>query len=167
MNVKGMICEARLHGISTAAGLWKRDHQEAMKVRDVEDLVRECLGAHDLLTDLYQEAWHLLLHNELTDVQAEGRFLELLLHRAERTWITIQERIHWAQGQGYSIDRSAELDQAIESGQRMSRTVSQRWPFIDPQQIEQARAELTRGEFQTVEEILGELQAQNPAPDQG
>jgi hypothetical protein len=49
----------------------------------------------------------------------------------------------------------------------MKSRLAKEWPFLDPQQVAAARAQLARGEFQTVETILDELQRQNSPADQG
>ena len=59
---------------------------------------------------------------------------------------------------GYEIDGAAELQDASEALQRLQQQIFEHWPWIDNERIAEGRAEISRGEFRTPQEILNELQ---------
>jgi hypothetical protein len=64
--------------------------------------------------------------------------------------------------QGPAIRRSGELLAALERLQHMRQQFMDGWLWITPEIIQEAREEYARGEYQTVREILDELQGKNP-----
>ena len=63
---------------------------------------------------------------------------------------------------GCRIDDDAVLDKLREELAHMRQDFDNRWPWINESIIAEARADHARGDYQTVEEILRELQGPNP-----
>src|SRR3954454_19532358 len=50
MRAKSLICRNRIRGIEDALESWRQNHDQAMCVRDIEDIAKECIW----LTDLFK-----------------------------------------------------------------------------------------------------------------
>lgn len=159
MAIKSIICRHRTNGIEEAIESWERAHAHAMQVRDIEDIVNECVWVHDLLADYHAETMALLFGDDRFDEQAEGALMLGILSAAELAFTKVQRQVSWAKQHGYAVDKAESFAEILQHLRALRDDVATRWPFIDPQQVTRARAQLAGRNAQTVEEILGELHA--------
>jgi len=61
--------------IEDAVEAWKASHDDAMEIRDLEEVVREWLGTMDLLAQWQADSWGQLFAGELKRIQDLGRLL--------------------------------------------------------------------------------------------
>src|SRR5438874_3925398 len=78
------LCLDRTQFVERALETWKTEHQAAMAVRDLEDLIRETLDYPGLLRRLGQSTWDSLWTIPAEEIQASGRALQALLERTLR-----------------------------------------------------------------------------------
>ena len=166
MKTKGLICRGRARTIEDAVEAWKSDHDEAMAVRDLEDIIRECRWLRDLLMEWNQESWKLLRAGRLHCVQDTGDSLRMVLTIFLRA-IPRARRLaaNYKRG-GYHVEHAGEFADLEKQVQEMANELDQKWPFIDPREMEESRSAYDRGECQPVEDILRELQGTDSAERQ-
>jgi len=165
MRTKSFICRGRVRIIEDAVDLWKTDHDDAMAVRDIEALARECSCVLELLREWQEESWQRLLNDQLGDVQQTGELLKAVFRGAIEVFPRVAHLIQWAGGKGYRVDGSEEFAGALSEIRRLNLELEQRWPFVSCEEKEEARAQIRLGECQTGEDILRELQGSNTAGD--
>lgn len=163
MITKSIICKGQARTIEDVVCAWMSDHHEAMGVRDVEDVIELCLSLRDILISLNKDAWEQLLANKLRNVIQAGDILQKTVVQVLTTLESVHdEGVQGARQKGYEVDNADRLDEAIEQVRRLKQDFEARWPFFDQRQLGESRANIARGEYQTVEEILGELQGHHP-----
>lgn len=159
MQTKYIIGRGRLRTIEDALETWQSSWPDAIEVPTLADIVIECVDLADFLCKWERAAWGLLDANRLPNVQRTGQHLREALHQALQLLEEVGKSLQWAADQGHKAGNPSLLDDAVKRVQESAAKLEQRWPFIDPRQVEQARAALARGEFQTGEDILRELQS--------
>ena len=162
MKTRNIICRGQTRTIEDAVESWKAGHDDAMEVRDIEDLVAFCLSACQFMERWYKEAWELALAGRLKKVQSAGKMLRTALDRSVEALEEVRGCVKWAEKKEYTVDNAREVLAAADRVKRMRDDLNERWPFLDKQQIEAARAELSRGDYQYAEDILPELQSTDP-----
>lgn len=158
MKAKNVICRGRVQAIAEAAAAWKLDHDDAMKARDIEDLVHEYLWVTDFLEEWNKQAWELLFANKLANVHETGESLMNSLASVVDVFPRVKDGLRWAEDKHYTVDKAEELERATNRLQKMLADVQRRWPFISLEQVEASRASLTRGDSYTAEDFLRDLQ---------
>jgi hypothetical protein len=149
--------------IEDAVEEWKRDHDGAVDAGDTEDLVAITLELHAHLRDWVREAWGALFAGEPINVQETGDSLAKWLGKAVAELLPdVKACIDADERRGHTIEASNAFATAAQELWQLHDDVQRRWPRIDPREVEVARAEIARGEFQTGEEILRELQGDRP-----
>src|SRR5262245_55340359 len=102
-----------------------------MEVWGIEDVVRECLWMRDYLNGWKERAWTQLRANQLKDTQASGECLRTAFKRCVELFPKVYEAVRWAQGNNYTVERSAEFDQAMKDVQRMLTELTENWPWME------------------------------------
>jgi hypothetical protein len=164
VKTKSVICRGRVRTIEDAVESWKADHGDAMEVRDLEDVVRECLGMRDFLREWLNLAWGFLFADKLPAVQQVGEMLRIGFERTINVLTEVQGCIQRAAAKGYEVDKAAEFQEALGQIKHFQSKLLERWPFLDPDQITASRADFGKGSCQSAEEILRELQSTDCGP---
>lgn len=158
MKTTSSICRGRVRAVEDAVETWKAEHDDQLEIREIEAIVKECTGIRELLQTWQKEAWSLLWKNQLANTQHTGELLQTAYARCLTVFVKVRGCIQWAKRSGYADNREVEFEEVMAEIQRLSQELTMRWPFIDPKQIEQSRAEIKHGAFQNAEGILRELQ---------
>jgi hypothetical protein len=162
MKTRILFCKGEVRTIEDVIEAWKEEHHDTRTVRHLEDVIRKCADLNENFRAWHEELWQSASSGTLTNAYYEGETLMTWFDRSLRALASVQPWITWAENRGYVVDGAGEYHQAVEVVQRMREDFSKRWPFFDLQQVEEARAEIARDEYQTAEEILSELQGIYP-----
>lgn len=145
---------------------WKADHEYAMRVYDLEDAIRSCLRVVPII-----EGWRNALRSDLhgrklPDPDRAGREFLKAIKATLGLFQDLREAVTRAEV-SCSVEGSQELVQAESNLKRIAQEFSARWPLIDPKRWAESEAAYQRGEYQSVEEILNELQGGSPKAGEG
>ena len=157
MKTKSVICRGQARTIEDAVEAWRPDRGDTMEVRDIEDVIPVCLLLCELLQEWQRDAWESLFSNKLRNVQSEGESLRKAYIHSLEAFKGVADCLRWAEQKGYEFDTAAEFHRATETVQESYGDFSRRWPFLDPAVVEEARAQIGRGEFLSAEDIQREL----------
>jgi hypothetical protein len=158
MKVQSTIYRAKTRGIEDAVEWWKPDHDNAMSVRDVEDLVRECLGIRDFLKQWLALSWQSIREGNLDDCESVGRALEDAFKNGAQIFQTVRECIVDAEHSEYTVENSAAFDEAEKDVVSMQADFEREWPFMDMKVLEKSIADYKAGRYRSAKEILDEMQ---------
>lgn len=157
VKTKSVICRGQARTIEDAVETWKADHEDAADVRAIEDVIPVCLTLCQLLQEWQKDVWESLFSNRLRNVHSTGELLRKGYHHALPALDGVADCLRWAEQKGYEVDKTAVFQQAAESVRRLHEDFTRRWPFLDRAAVEEARAQIGRGEFLSAEEIQREL----------
>jgi hypothetical protein len=163
MKVRNAIYRGKLRTVEDAVEAWKAEHDDAMGVRMFEDVVRECLAAHTLFRDMQKERWEKLFAGKISEVQTTGENLIKTFETSLLVYSLVEECLLRVKRAGFRVNGEEEFEKAFPELRSAAADFKSRWPFVDLKQIEESRAAFARGESQSVEEILGELQGSDTA----
>jgi hypothetical protein len=162
------VLRSRTEAVQAAVQSWPVGAADARVLLDLEDAVRECLTLPGTLKQFWNTVFRRLADGQipledLDDLRdaVERRFDDALdLVRAVRQ--RSQELTH----NGAPGDRASEFAAAEEELQRMKHFIFEHWSRFDAKDAEESLAAIARGEYQTTEEILRELQGRNCEVDE-
>ena len=143
METKTVICRGLADTIAAAVEPWKADHEKALRVRDIEDVVALCLHLHHHLHEWQRQAWEYAFSGEMRDPQTTGETLRSALEIGLQSCEMVRQAVGWANAKGYQVDQATDLHQAAEDLTKLQKDLLQRWPFFDAAEI---KRELENGE---------------------
>jgi hypothetical protein len=157
MKTRSVICRGQVRTIEDAIEAWKAGHEDAMEVRDIEDVIPVCLMLGELLQQWQKDAWESLFSNRLREVQSAGALLQKAYSQSLEAFEGVADCLRWAKRNGYAVEKATDFQRIAEMVQRLHADFARRWPFLDPTAIDEARAQISRGEFVSEEDIQHEL----------
>jgi hypothetical protein len=143
--------------LGEAVEAWKQDHDEASKVRTLEELIPDALALRDRMRDDHKRMFEALFAGKLAATQLVGQLTRETFANTLLIFEVFAAGIGRAEGRGYEVGRAREFERAFEDVRRLSEDFSRRWPLFDVQELEQARARIASGEGLTAEDIRREL----------
>jgi hypothetical protein len=154
------VMRGRTRAVQEAIQSWPGGTVESGRLLDVQDAVRECLELPPALRNLWNTTFDRMTANQLSlqDLLDLRDPLESLFDEALQTVVATQERVHELEQAGCRIELAAGLEAAAAELRRLKHFIFEHWPRWDAAAVEEALAEVERGEYKTVEEILRELQ---------
>lgn len=129
-----------------------------MAVRDTEDVIAVFLQAADNLHARARGLWRKGFAGEIHDPQAAGSGLLQCLRRMLELSPQIATYIRRSEEKGCSVDRSEEFARAVNDLTSLEASFSNGWPLFDVAELEAARLAIGRGEAESAEDILREIQ---------
>jgi predicted transcriptional regulator len=160
---KSVICRGRVRTIEDAVGFWKADPRDAMEVRDIEDVIHECLWMRDFLDNWSRQARKALFANQIRNIQEEGKRLKDAFEMAIGVCSEVRSCVQRAESKDHSVDGSAALEAAVKEIESLRERLVDSWPELDKDRIEESLRAYERGECVPVEEVIRELQGAPPA----
>ncbi len=157
MTTRSIICRGQARTIEDAVEAWRTGHDGALEARDIEDVIPVCLTLCQLLQQWQKDAWEALFANRLRNVHSAGALLRKGYHHALQALEGVADGLRWAEQKGCEVARAADFRQAAEAVRRLHEDFCRRWPFLDRAAVEEARAQIGRGEFLSAEDIQREL----------
>ena len=138
----------------------------------IETLVRECLSHASEFRPMWQAVLTMLDSDEEVALEPVGRELQTIFERALQVLRSMQAVCRQYQQGGWTIPSARELDRELADLQAFSAGLFKNWPWenepykaCDPNALAQARAELDRGEYVDLEDLIRDLQSQDPASE--
>ncbi len=159
--------DSKIRILEEAVESWKRDHEDALFVQDVEELIAGCLSCWEDIRRSWVRTRRLALGNWLWDLQDAGTTVLDLLGRCIRLLEDVAGLAEKVAGDlGRAIEGQENLPEAIREASDLREHVNKTWPWnnrpvlpLDRKMADQSRAARARGESQDVADILASLQA--------
>jgi hypothetical protein len=151
------ICLARAQAIENLVESWQPDHHTAMYARDLEELVRECVGLRRLAERTWNFLRDALQKNEVCDIYFTGKIQQTAVKRHLRLYAAVREHIRVAKQLGYEIEGEEEFTKAEQYAKYLSEALKQEWPWLDPETARRADADYKEGRFRPAEGFFDEL----------
>ncbi|MBL8795041.1 MAG: hypothetical protein JNM56_14120 [Planctomycetia bacterium] len=141
---------------------WKAEHAGAMAARDVEELVRECLRLPDEMRRIYREIFDRFTSGNIEGYHDIGKALQAQFEGNLRFMDSVRDMARRQTAAGHTIEGAAELERVLEDIRPKVQEIFERWPWMPTEEeVAEAKAEIARGNYQTVDEILDELRRKN------
>ena len=141
---------------------WQTNGRDDQVDHELEEALRVCLGLPANIREVLDATWRRLVAYQVEDTQKTGERLRELFERGLKVMVGVREQASAREHASRPVQRLGDLDEAIEKLKRLNHEFVEGWPWIDEKIIQEAREEYDRGEFQTVREILDEIQGTNP-----
>lgn len=139
---------------------------------EIETLVRECLNHAREFRPMWQAVLAMLDSDEVVPLEPVGRELQTIFERGLQVLRSMQAVCRQYQHGGLTIPSARELNRELADLQAFSAGLFKNWPWenvpykaCDPIAVAQARAELDRGEYVDLEDLIRDLQSQDPASE--
>jgi|ERR1051325_10596736 hypothetical protein len=159
MSIKNTIYRGRVRTVEDAVSFWKVSHDDAMAVRDIEDVVEESLAAIRILVEWQKEGWTLLLSGRLKNILEYGNSLRRAYVIGQNLIQAVSECIDRAEAGSYVVDNAGKYRSEIRELERLRKEFLAKWPFP-------TRAELTASEvddYLDLGEVVNELRHEDQA----
>jgi hypothetical protein len=144
---------------------WQIKHQQAMFARDLEELVQECLELRRLTDHVWGKLSDGLFSEEIENIDPAGRLMQFAVDKAVEVFEQIATLIRKADEGGYNIDASDDFSAAQARIKEIKTELAVQWPWSNHDLIQESLAAYKRGEHRTAEEMLRELEVNNPRPN--
>jgi len=158
--------DGKMRVLEEVVGSWKRNHEDALRALDVEDLITGCLSCWEEIRHAWVRTRRLATLNRLEDLQEVGTTMLDLLSRCIRLLGDIASLAEIvARDMGYALEGRENLPEVIREAENLREHVNKTWPWdhrpvlsLDRTMAEQSRSARARGESQDVADILAGLQ---------
>ncbi len=158
--------EGKVAGLEESYEGWKHDHDESMLVRDLEDIVQECIDRGRGVQDLWDFIWADLNKGQDKDLELLGKWIENVFTRCIRVLTNAaQEARRLAGGAGYVVKGLDTLEQLIADLNGLRDRVmlnwpwkSRPWPALDKAMQQRSRSRVD-GPGEDIEDIVRRLNA--------
>jgi hypothetical protein len=151
----------RSRAVEELAEDWQIEHKNAMLVRDVEELVCECLELGKLAKYVWNASSDSLFDGMIKDLDVIGGMLRMAIGRTKYTFCLVNEGIGEAQRQGYEIARAAEFCTTVQEVNSMAVDFEKTWPAANKGMAREALAAYHRGEFMDSGDLLANAQGKS------
>jgi hypothetical protein len=143
---------------------WKNKHDQAMFAMDVEEMVRECVNLDALCRHAWKTLWQLIRRDPNGAAVDEAKEpIQEALAKTQQVLHSVEGLVAEAKGKGLTISSAEELLGVARTVREISAKVKIVYPNPNWEQIRISQAEFERGEYQTIEELLREVQGERPA----
>lgn len=161
MKTLAKMYRGQYRAVEDALETWKDDHDEAMSVRDLEEVIRTCLGLNASARDLVRAVWELGFSGKAHNSEEIGRDVLLVLKAGVVTWESLAKSVEERVAQGYAVEGADRAPPALAEIQSLAADFAARWPFIRVEDIEEGARQIAAGEFVTGEELLREMHSED------
>jgi hypothetical protein len=161
MKTLARMYRGQYRAVGEALETWKADHDEAMAVHDLEEIIRTCLGLHDRTRELVRAAWDLGFAGNVGDPDGLGRCVLKALEAGVEAWGGLQESVEITAAAGYAVDGAGRVPAALAEARVLAADFAARWPFARKEDIERGEMEIKAGKFVAGEGLLRELQGRS------
>jgi hypothetical protein len=159
MSIATRISQGRFSLVEEMAGV----PSLRIALDDVNEMIEEFIRSWTLFKTDYEKTKTLLFNGEIKDVEATGRGLLEAIDAGQKAADSLDEIRGTLQGEGRLLDAEAEFNRAKADLHALKERLLAKWPFVDLQMVGESRAAYARGEFQSIEEIIDELERQDSA----
>ena len=157
----------RSHLAEELAISWSPQADGPEQLSTVEAIVSECLQLRDTARIACKNFYNQLFDQEFAkESQHSENVIRLVLDSCLRTFATISRFMNSAEAKHCPSESLAAFAQAHDEVRRLQKEFNDTLPPFNPELTRQALAELEHGEGQFAEDILANLQGQNPTRGQ-
>src|SRR2546430_1932527 len=129
MNLLMKRCERHSHLVEDLIKDWRADHEQAMAVRDIEELVEECCGLGKLLVRTWGGMLKLLFTDEKFNmIEVLGRRFHGVVAKALLMFRTVEKSIADADQKEYTVEGAEEFRQTVSQLLRVEQDFAKEWP---------------------------------------
>jgi hypothetical protein len=112
----------------------------------------------DEMRRVYREIFDRFTSGNIEGYHDIGKALQVQFEDNLRFMDAVRDMARRQQSDGHAIDGAAELDRVLEEIRPKVQEMFERWPWMPTEEeVAEARAEIARGNYKTVEELLNEL----------
>jgi len=137
---------------------WKIDHDQAMQVHDLEDVIEQCHLVDRQALRCVENAWSLGSSSGLSDHEEHGRCILDMLRAGVRAWGRIVQCVEQAEEIGYDVKGASDSRIALAELRRIHEDFAGRWPFARAEDVKRGEREISEGKFITAEDLLSGCQ---------
>jgi len=153
-------CKNRSHQLEEYLETWQIDHQNALYVCDLEQLVQDCLQLMPLLRQAWDHTVERLFDKSkpsemvFVEEQTVRRVVSMVSQLCRRVSGLIDE----AEQAGYSVDATEAFRGELRDLVFLEKEIESQWPPTNSQHIRESLDAYGRGEYQSAEDMLREAQ---------
>jgi hypothetical protein len=152
MKTKHAIIKGQVRTVEDAVEAWQSDHQEAMCVRDIEEIIEMCLAWPRMFKQVYGQLWDAAFEHELPSIQRFASHIMSTSQEAVSALSRLASCIEWAKLSGYAVDNEAGFASVKQQVDHLVSEFQRDWPSINGTAVSEAIKALSNGHFLTFEE---------------
>jgi hypothetical protein len=166
-TTKEIILRGNIRTMGEAVEAWKQAHDEAERVRQIEDIIPALNQMCAILREWRKDFWDSLFAGEFcsSDIDQCGGLLGWAYTATLDLLGQVGGSVRWATERGYTVDNAGILTQLQAEVERWISDHKRRCPFTNTPEmhraVEQGRAQVARGEYVTPEDMRRELLGQD------
>jgi hypothetical protein len=155
-------CRSNTQLLTDRVAAWSNGGAPTATPQDAADALTLVLSWPAQVRQLAESLWKEAAAGKAGPLQETGEsFLKLVdeqLTAVEKLQRVVEEQVR----QGARLRRAADLGTVLAELRTVRERFAADWPWINEDIVAESRQEYDRGDFQTVAEILDELQGKNP-----
>ena len=160
MKTVAKMYRGQYRAVEEALETWKVDHDEAMGVCDLEEVICVLLRLQPNVLKLVRVVWEKGSSGKIDDPQEIGQLMLTALNAAVKAWQLIEKSAAECAKAGYDVNGSEHSPSALATVTAARDDFAGRWPLYRTEDAERGAKEIAAGKFVTGEELLRELQGQ-------
>lgn len=160
MKTRAKMYRGQYRAVEDALESWKVDHEEAMGVCDLEEVIRVCLQVQSAVAEMVKLMWKKGFSGEIRDPEEVGQYVRKALDAGVLAWSAIREGAEECAAAGYDVEGANGIPAALAEVTAARDDFARRWPFFRRGGMERGAKEIAEGRFITGEELLRELHSQ-------
>jgi hypothetical protein len=151
-------CVGRSQVVEKLVEAWRADHEDAMFVRDLEELAAECIDLGQLLRHAWDSLLELLDDETFNKIGVTGKTFQGVLTKTLPLLREVQKWIAEATQKGYEVEQAVIFEQIIQQTERVLEQFKEEWPCVDHEIVRKSREDFLQGKYKTTEELLRDAQ---------
>jgi hypothetical protein len=160
MKTRAKMYRGQYRAVEEALESWKVDHEEAMGVCDLEELIPFLASITPPVLELVGYFWDRGFSGAIGDPDAMGQVVLDALEAGVEAWSAAQGGVRECTAAGYVVEGTDKIPAALAEITAARDDFARRWPFSRKEDVERGAREIAAGRFVTGEEILRELHRQ-------
>src|SRR5205823_15105816 len=141
-------CHAQAQLLDDLIEPWQHEYETAELVSAIEALLPKLVATCQVFQELDKSVWSDVWAGRIKNMQSYGEQLRGLWDNLVKLLDKVRKSCHLLRDQGYAVQGLDLFENSVEDIRRVRDALIARWPWIDPQQIEESRAAYDRGEYQ-------------------
>jgi hypothetical protein len=156
-NLLLRLYSSQVEAAEAAVEAWKAEHQEAMRARDLEDLVRSCLDYPAILMRVCNATFAKMRDGALEAPNETRQALHDFFEKTLDYLRGIRDLAARFQRDGHLIAGLTELENALEQCRALKERIFEFWSPFTSQDVAEGLAEHARGECLELDEAFAQI----------
>lgn len=157
MLARSIADRRKAQGIGEAADAWKEEHEKALAVRDIEEVLVMCdelvLGAQNLQDRAFAD----LFANPKMPVARFATVHLAFIEQAKMTFARVGQAIGEAQAAGFQVQGQDRLERSLARLEAVEAEFLRGWPLLPAGEIQKGAEQIHQGQCTSAEELFREL----------